>query len=240
MAALPAELRERAGRVAGRFHLDAPSWYRAADSSPHLVAVADAVRKERAICIHYLRWAKPQEITRVVEPYGLVLKAGRWYLVAAAGSATRTYRVSRILDVQPLDVTFERDPGFDLASYWQQYLRSFDERRHAGHAVVRMSPDALARLPEVAELSVADAARRSAEPDGQGWLRVTIPVEEPSQALSELFRLAPHIEILSPHHLRAQMIETLQTLNRLYTTRTRPGPYASAPADPAPPQGSPD
>jgi predicted DNA-binding transcriptional regulator YafY len=240
MAALPAELRDRAGRVAERFHLDAPSWYRDADSSPHLVAVAEAVWNERAIRIHYLRWAKPQEVTRVVQPYGLVLKAGRWYLVAAAGNTTRTYRVSRIVDVQPLDVTFERDLRFDLASYWQQYLRNFDERRHVDHAVVRLSPDALARLPEVAEPSVVDAARCSAEPDEQGWLRVTIPVEEPSQALSELFRLAPDIEVLSPGHLRAQMIETLQSLNRLYATRTRPGRRASVPADPAPPKGSPE
>jgi len=167
----------------------------------------------------------------VVEPYGLVLKAGRWYLVAAASNATRTYRVSRILDVQPLDVTFERDAGFDLASYWQQYLRSFEERRHVDHAVVRLSPDAFARLPEVAEPSVVDAARRSAEPGEQGWLRVTIPVEEPSQALSELFRLAPDIEILGPHHLRALMIETLQSLNRLYSTRTRPARRRPKPAD---------
>jgi predicted DNA-binding transcriptional regulator YafY len=231
MAALPAELRDRAGRAAGRFHLDAPSWYRDADSSPHLAAVADAVWNERPIRIRYLRWAKPQEVTRVVEPYGLVLKAGRWYLVAAASNATRTYRVSRILDVQPLDVTFERDPGFDLASYWQQYLRSFEERRHVDHAVVRLSPDAFDRLPEVAEPSVVDAARRSAEPGEQGWLRVTIPVEEPSQALSELFRLAPGIEILGPHHLRAQMIETLQSLNRLYPTRTRPARRRPKPAD---------
>jgi predicted DNA-binding transcriptional regulator YafY len=216
MAALPAELRDRAGRVAARFHLDAPSWYRDADSSPHLAAIADAVWNERAIHIHYLRWAKPHEITRAVEPYGLVLKAGRWYLVAAAGSATRTYRVSRIVDVQPLDASFARDPGFDLAGYWQQYLRSFSERRQVDHAVVRISPEALARLPEVAEPSVVKAARRSAELDEQGWLRVTLPVEEPSQALADLFRLAPDIEILSPPGLRAQMIEIVSRLSRLY------------------------
>src|SRR5215468_4881656 len=49
MAALPAELRDRAGRISGRFHLDAPSWYRHADEAPHLAAVADAVWDERVI-----------------------------------------------------------------------------------------------------------------------------------------------------------------------------------------------
>jgi predicted DNA-binding transcriptional regulator YafY len=42
-AALPAELRERAGRIQERFHLDAPGWYHHGDTSPYLAAVADAV-----------------------------------------------------------------------------------------------------------------------------------------------------------------------------------------------------
>jgi predicted DNA-binding transcriptional regulator YafY len=69
---------------------------------------------------------------------------------------------------------------------------------------------------------VVDAAQSTAEPDDQGWLHVTIPIEEPNQALSDLFRLAPDIEILGPQHLRVQMIETLQRLGRLYSTGTRP------------------
>jgi predicted DNA-binding transcriptional regulator YafY len=200
-------------------------------STPHLTAVVDAVWNERAIRIHYLHWAQPQEVTRAVKPYGLVFKAGRWYLVATASGATHTYRVSHIFDVQPLDVTFERDPTFDLPSYWQQHLMSFKERRHVDHADVRLSSEALSRLPEVAEPSVVDAARRSAEPDEQGWLRVTIPIEEPTQALSELFRLAPDIEILGPNHLRAQMMENLEALSLLYSTRTRPAERRSPTAD---------
>lgn len=222
MAALPEELRDRAGRVAERFHLDAPTWYRDADNTPHLAAVADAVWNERAIRIHYLRWAKPHEVIRVVEPYGLVFKAGRWYLVATANNATRTYRVSRIFGVEPLDATFERDPSFDLANYWQRYLRTFEDRRHVDHAVIRLSPDAFARLREAAEPSVVAAAQRSAEPGEEGWMRVTIPIEEPNQALAELFRLAPEIEILSPQYLRVQMIDTLQSLIRLYSARIQP------------------
>jgi biotin operon repressor len=56
MAALPPELRDRAGRVAERFHLDAPSWYRDADSAPQLGGVAAAVWDQRVIRIRYLRW----------------------------------------------------------------------------------------------------------------------------------------------------------------------------------------
>jgi predicted DNA-binding transcriptional regulator YafY len=216
MAALPPELRASAGRVAERFHLDAPSWYRDADSAPHLAGVASAVWDQKMIRIRYLRWEKPQQITREIEPYGLVFKAGRWYVVAAADSTKRTYRISRIVDLEILDATFERDNTFDLARYWEEYLRHFDQRRHVDSATIRLSPKALARLPEVAEPAVVEAARRTSQPDTHGWLRVTIPVDEPGQALADLFRLSPEVEITHPAELRATMIDTVRALSRLY------------------------
>jgi predicted DNA-binding transcriptional regulator YafY len=222
MAALPPELRDRAGRVAERFHLDAPSWYRDADSVPQLGDVAAAVWDQRVIRVRYLRWEKPHHITREIEPYGLVFKAGRWYLVAAAGATKRTYRISRILALETLDTTFERDSTFDLASYWEEYLRHFDQRRHVDSATIRISPRALARLPEIAEPAVVEAARRTEQPDSDGWLRVTIPVDEPGQALADLFRLAPEVEIVHPAELRATMIETVQALSRVYETSHQP------------------
>ena len=218
LAALPEDLRERAGRVAERFHLDAPSWYQDADSTPHLGVVAEAVWNQRAIRIRYLRWAEPQEVTRVIEPYGLVFKAGRWYLVATGNQAMRTYRISRILDLQLLDVTFERDAGFDLAGYWRESVDGLGERLHVDQAVIRLSADALGRLLEVSAPSVVDAARRTAEPDEQEWVRVTIPVETPDQAIPELLHVGPDIEILAPLGLRQAMIEVLDSLTRLYAT----------------------
>lgn len=82
-AALPAELREQADRMRLRFHLDAPGWYAEHEETPYLAQVADAVWRGRVIEVRYRRWKEPQEVDRRLEPYGLVLKAGRWYLVAA-------------------------------------------------------------------------------------------------------------------------------------------------------------
>ncbi len=222
MAALPPELRDRAGRVAERFHLDAPSWYRDADQAPHLATVAEAVWNQSIVRIRYFRWAEPHRITRDIEPYGLVLKAGRWYLVAASSNAKRTYRVSRIIDCEKLEGSFARDPTFNLAVYWRHYLHAFGERRRVDHATIRLSPHAFGRLPEVAEPAVVEAARASAQADDDGWLRVTVPVEEAAQALADLFRLAPEVEILGPTELRMQMIRTLRILNDLYQVNLPP------------------
>src|SRR6266498_2330111 len=64
MAAMPPELRDRAGRISSRFHLDAPSWYHDPEETPYLAAVADAVWHERVVRIRYHWWKEPQEVTR--------------------------------------------------------------------------------------------------------------------------------------------------------------------------------
>jgi predicted DNA-binding transcriptional regulator YafY len=88
MAALPPELRTRAGRIRERVHLDAPGWFHEVERPLHLAEVADAVWNERVIDIRYVRAGSARrEVTRTIEPYGLVLKTGVWYLAARARAA---------------------------------------------------------------------------------------------------------------------------------------------------------
>jgi predicted DNA-binding transcriptional regulator YafY len=81
-AALPAELRDRASRVGERFHLDAPGWFRDAEDTPFLSDLATALWRDQRIEVRYRRWGH-DEVDRLLDPLGLVLKAGVWYLVAA-------------------------------------------------------------------------------------------------------------------------------------------------------------
>jgi predicted DNA-binding transcriptional regulator YafY len=217
MASLPAELRDRASRIAERFHLDTPAWYRDSDHTPHLSAVADAVWNNRAVRMRYKRWAEPHDITRTVKPYGLVLKAGHWYLVAGASEQLRTYRIARIMDLRVLDERFNRPHGFDLADYWHHYLKFFDERRHQGEAALRLSPRIFDQLTQLWGSAMADAAHRTATPpDPDGWTRVTIPIESVEQALPELLKLGADAEILAPAELREHINKTLDGLIRIY------------------------
>ncbi|MBB5785383.1 helix-turn-helix transcriptional regulator [Nonomuraea jabiensis] len=217
MAALPVELRDRAGRIQERFHLDAPTWYRDQEPVTYLPAVADAVWNERRIQVRYRRWKAPQEVERRLDPYGLVVKAGRWYLVARADEDVRTYRVSQILDLHPLPEGFTRPDGFDLAAYWQGYLAEFEARLRRGEAVLRLSPRGVERLPDLMTPGVVAAARQSAQPpDEEGWTRVTVPIESIEHALAEFLRLGTDVEVLAPAELRDRMAATAAELAARY------------------------
>ncbi|SEH02854.1 Predicted DNA-binding transcriptional regulator YafY, contains an HTH and WYL domains [Nonomuraea solani] len=206
MAALPVELRDRAGRIQERFHLDAPTWYRDQEPVTYLPAVADAVWNERRIQVRYRRWKAPQEVERRLEPYGLVVKAGRWYLVARSEGDVRTYRVSQILDLHPLPERFTRAEGFDLTAYWAGYLAEFEARLRWGEAVARVSPEGLRRLTDLMTPGAVKAAHESAQPpDEEGWIQVTVPIESIGHALGEFLRLGTEAEVLSPAELRDQV-----------------------------------
>jgi predicted DNA-binding transcriptional regulator YafY len=216
-AALPADQREHANRMQRRFLLDTPSWYGDLEDEPHLPAVAEAVLHQRPLRMRYFRWAEPQVVGRTVAPYGVVLKAGHWYLVARHSRCVRTYRVSRILDLQTLPDSFDWPVGFDLEDYWRGYLATFDSRRHRAVAVLRLSPPGFARLPQLMETAVAVAARRSAtEPDGDGWRQVTVPIESVEQILPELLKLGAEAEVLAPVELRDRVGEILTAMLDLY------------------------
>ncbi|WP_157246487.1 helix-turn-helix transcriptional regulator [Nonomuraea typhae] len=214
MAALPVELRDRAGRVRERFHLDAPAWYRERDPLPFLPAVADAVWRDRVLDVRYKSWKG--EVTRRLEPYGLVVKAGRWYLVARCGESVRTYRVWQILDLAVLEEEFARPEGFDLAAHWQEYLTEFEARLRRGEAVVRLTPRGLERLRDLMTPGVAGAAERTAQPLPDGRSEVTLPIESVEHALGEFLRLGGDAEVRSPPELRRRMVETLEELTARY------------------------
>ncbi|MFE9579165.1 helix-turn-helix transcriptional regulator [Nocardia sp. NPDC006044] len=215
-AALPDELSEGVGWVQQRFHLDTSEWYADPDSIAQLAAVVDATWTQRRIRIRYRRWAQPREVDREVAPYGLVLKSGRWYLVAQSDSI-RTYRVAEILRIQLLDSTFERPAGFDLATCWAGYLADFDARRYRGTARVRLTKRALERLPHLLEPALVRAARDSAEPaDSTGRVIVTMPMETIEHTAGLLLRLGVDAEVLAPAELRDRMAVTAAGLADIY------------------------
>jgi predicted DNA-binding transcriptional regulator YafY len=223
MAAMPAELRDRAGRISSRFHLDAPSWYRDVDETPYLAAVADAVWNERVLRIRYHRWKAPQDVNRTVEPYGLVLKAGVWYLVARANGHLATYRVSAILSLEPSTSTFTRPADFDLAGYWQSYVDDFQDRRHQGEARIRLSPGGVRRLPDHMPTATVRAVEETrTEPDEHGWIEATIPIESIGHAVGELLRMGVDVEVLAPAELRSLMIETVGAIAERYRASQDP------------------
>jgi predicted DNA-binding transcriptional regulator YafY len=206
-AALPPELRAQADRVRARFHLDAPGWYAPDDDVRHLPRVADAVWHGRVLDVRYRRWSEPTDVDRRLEPYGLVLKAGRWYVVAGPGP--RTYRVDQILRLTVRAERCEPPTGFDLARYWAHYQADFHARLYPQAATVRLAPHV--RLGGAAGRALADGVTET-----DGWVRAVLPVESLDHAHRTFLALGADVEVLEPAELRARLADTARILADRY------------------------
>ncbi len=215
-AALPERTRASARRVAERVHLDPVGWFRSAEEARLLPAIAQAVLDERVVEIRYKMGAS--SVRRRVEPLGLVLKAGIWYLVAQVGAQTRTYRVSQMLELTVAEQRFPRPADFDLAAAWSAAARAYERGVYREQAVLRLSPRGMRRI-EALGAPVARAAAETAErPDKAGWRRATIPIESIDQAASELLRLGGDVEVLEPPELRQRITDRADAVTRVYRT----------------------
>jgi predicted DNA-binding transcriptional regulator YafY len=226
-AALPPDLREGSRCVREHLHLDAPGWSRgegdgAGDRVLFLPQLADAVWNKHTIRVHYRHDPDnsndPDDGRHSLQPYGLVLKAGTWYLVARSDDTIGTYRVNQVVDMDVTDDTFERADGFDLAAYWRQHLADVRSQLWQGQAVIRLSPAGRDGLRKLAATEVIDAVDKTASPqDEAGWITATVPIESTTGAHTDFLRLGADLEVLQPDDLRRQLAATARQLADLYT-----------------------
>jgi predicted DNA-binding transcriptional regulator YafY len=167
--------------------------------------------------VRYRRWKAPREVTRTLHPLGVVLKAGRWYLVATGRERTTAYRVASILDAVVLDEPAVRPAGFDLAAYWREWTQRYERSVYTMTATVRMTTAALELMAFVFPPEMARVARESAEPPGEdGRLVTTVPIESIKHGHIELLKLGADAEVLSPPELRDRLAETARGLAATY------------------------
>jgi len=219
-AALLPSVRDASRTAAQRFHLDAPAWFREAETPALLPAVADAVWDDRRVTACYRSPNEQEEdVRRDLEPYGLVLKAGVWYLCARVPEAGsfRVYRIDRFTAVDPTQERFGRDEGFDLPGFWEKRAEEFARSILRAEVVVRLSPVGVRRLAYAVDAGAArEALAGCGGPDAGGWVTVTLRVESEEVAHTQLTALGAEVEVVSPQALRDRFAGDAGRLAALY------------------------
>ncbi len=204
LASLPRASGDTAGRMGARFHLDPVDWYRDDQPLRQLPAIARAVLDQTVLAMSYDSWRGVRE--RVVEPLGLALKAGAWYLVARSDGVARIYKVANILRFAVQDTTFERPPDFDLGAWWSAETARFEAGLRPGVAELSATATGLKRLAQIG--AYAQRAAEAAEAvDADGWSRLSLPIETIDHAALILLGIGPEIVVIAPDALRVRLRE---------------------------------
>ncbi len=202
LAAMPAELQERAERSARLFHLDTRGWFRGEDKTPHLPTLASAVWQGKRLRARYREG--PRIVQRTLDPLGLVLKGGAWYLVARRSAGMRVYRVSRFASVRIRKDGFGRPKDFELAAFWDEWSRTFEESTRRVSVTLRASELVRRFLPR--ELQGEDGV-------------YTVRFESLDDAFRELLKFGPDAEVLEPMELRERVAAAAAEVTELYGVR---------------------
>ena len=211
----------RAGRLQERVLVDGEHWFRSARVPPHLARIQDALWSDRRVRLHYRRGLE-RVVERVVDPLGLVCKAGTWYLLAGVEGAPRVYRVSRIEDAELTEETFERPADFDLHAAWTAQVGRFSSGgpEHI-QATVRVDPQVADRFARV-------LGDQLVERRGDGLVVLDLPACE--AAVSLLTPFGGAVEVVAPAEVRDRLGELGRALSELYGGAGNPPSNTGSPA----------
>lgn len=210
-AALPGSRQAEEEDVRQRFYLDATWWQQGAAPVPQLQTVQDAVWRDRELRIRY-RLPAQVDVAYTVAPYGLVAKAGVWYLVYAYGGRVRALQVSALAEATLAGSSFERPPSFDLAVFWRTWCAA-REAEQVGYAVeVRVSPTF---LPFAPGFFGADA-EAIGPADAGGWRPLALSFASLAAARERLLACGGAVEVVAPAALRLSLADYGRQIAALY------------------------
>jgi predicted DNA-binding transcriptional regulator YafY len=209
-AALPAARRRDQARVQQRFHLDGVGWRQGEEAVPHLTTLHRAVWDDRRLRIAFRLPPLGVTVTQEVAPYGLVAKAGVWYLVYAHKGTVRVRRVSAVLEAETLETSFVRPDDFDLPAFWQAWCARVADNQQSYRVLVRVAPDFLPVLPYYFGKGLLDTLGDAGE------AILELPFESFEAARDRILSLGRGVEVLAPPALRASVLDFAQQIVALY------------------------
>jgi predicted DNA-binding transcriptional regulator YafY len=217
LAALPAAGRLTAERVRQRILVDATGWDRSPRALPWLPTIAEAVWSGRCLTMDYIR-SDNRHVRHRVDPRGLVLKAGQWYLVGWVGKWDVTFRVSRVRSAEVLDELSTGPEDFDLSAYWQNWLVEFGSQRGGLDVHLRVAPDAIDQLPRFLGEDVR-AKTLEARADPSAWLELDLTFDSLEEARAQLLGLGTDIVVEEPLELREELARVAAQIVAQYQER---------------------
>ncbi|MFE9663718.1 WYL domain-containing protein [Streptomyces sp. NPDC005955] len=198
-------------RLADLVLVDSTAWFAAPEAAVEVSDLASTLRHRRRLRILYRRSAESQASTRVVDPYGIVAKSGRWYLVADDQGDSRLLALERLSAFEQLDAPAVLQPGETLRTRWAVLKKRTEEQDRVSVTI---------RLPEKG----LDLARRilgtrihhvSDAEEGSCVVVVRYPDIE---SVRQLLQFGDHIEVLAPETARARIGQLARDLADSHST----------------------
>lgn len=213
-AALPTNRRADETLVRQRFYLDSTGWKTGTESVPYLQTIQHAVWNDQKLRLTY-RPIPTLELEQLVEPYGLVAKAGIWYVVCLQTGRFQAHRVSNLRGVQQVSESFIRENDFDLGLFWERYCEERDQQHTIYPVQVRVAPNFIFILPYYFGNAIR-AQIESAPPDEEGRITLDLAFSSLDEARDRLLDFGRGVEVIKPLALRLSLVDYARQILSVY------------------------
>ncbi|TPQ15753.1 helix-turn-helix transcriptional regulator [Streptomyces sporangiiformans] len=212
MAALPAPHRPAAEVTSRRILVDATRWKGGPLPAVDLDTLQDAVFADRRLRLRYRHSDATQDSTYTVDPYGLVSKAGVWYLVADRRGSPRLFRADRVRSARLTEEPVKRRSGVELADTWETLRRQVEDRPGGIEVTVRVRRERLGLFLRLHGGALTEP------PDDDGvspWVTARLAIGVVGEA-RPLLAFGDRLEVLSPPEVREELAEVAASVTELY------------------------
>ncbi|MFF0447204.1 helix-turn-helix transcriptional regulator [Streptomyces sp. NPDC004609] len=227
MAALPEPHRPAAELTSRRILVDPARWL-ARQPAVDLDALSTAVFTDRRLRLRYRRRGATEPGAYLLDPYGLVVKAGVWYLVADKSGSPRLFRADRVVSATVVDEPVRRRPGLELADVWETLRGDLEQRPRALRVTALVRTSSLELFVRLNGLRLAS----DPVPEGQDgtWTRLELGYTSLMETRT-LLTFGTDLVVLSPPEVREMLADTAAAVAGLYADSdprgTPPGPWPS-------------
>lgn len=176
--------------------IDNRPWFEEAAPLPDVAGLVRDLRTGRRLRVNYRSSGSASAQDLVVDPYGLVQRGGRWYLVADRDRRPRMFALSRLQHWAVLDGDRRLRPGADLAGTARELGEALESQAH----VVVTAWAAADRLDLVRRILGA-RLRTAGDPRGDGRVEITVAYGH-LDGVRQLLQFGEHIEVVAPEAAR--------------------------------------
>jgi predicted DNA-binding transcriptional regulator YafY len=219
-AALPAALRADEQGVRQRIYIDPSPWESQEHLAPpsYLKVVQEALWDSQVLEISRHFWLRPNlgPLLTIVHPFGLVAKAGKWYLVGRQEDHIAVIRLDRIISVRQTGESFQRPGDFDLAGFWKVHCQEERSNRPTYPVTAYVNQGLLPSLTWHLGEGVLVHQPEAAAPGSTGKTEVHLVFEYFEQALKALLALGGAIEVIEPVALRYSLKDYAEQIRSVY------------------------
>lgn len=202
MAALPDKQRPGAELASRRILIDPVRWRGAIQPREHLEVLQEASFSGHRLKLRYRHGRDGSVRAYTLDPYGLVSKAGVWYLAADHRGAPHLFRADRILAAELLDSPARLRDGVELADVWEELRGEIEGFPGQFPVTVRVRREILGRFLLLLENDLAEPPPAGGDDVGPVDLRLRFRAPSAAQLL---LAFGTDVTVLDPPELRARL-----------------------------------